>query len=82
MWECVAAGLPILVNRNIAGGRHVVVPGVTGELASEDEFAPAMRRLLERRHSYRPGEHFEQHWDTIEMLERYLEFFRRMGLGY
>ena len=79
MWECVAAGLPIVVNENIVGGKHLVVPGVTGELSSECGFTAAMRRLLEHRHSYHPREYFEQHWDTIETLESYLDFFHRMG---
>lgn len=79
MWECVAAGLPIVVNRNIAGGGHLVVPGVTGELASPDEFRDVMAHVLEHRGAYRPREHFEEHWDTVETLESYLAFFRTMG---
>ena len=79
MWECVAAGLPIVANENIAGGKHLVVSGVTGELASEDGFSAAMRLLLEQRNSYRPREYFEQNWGTIETLERYFDFFQRTG---
>jgi hypothetical protein len=79
MWECVAAGLPIVVNRAIRGGKHLVVPGMTGELASEDEFGDVMRRVLTNLDSYAPRRHFEEHWDTIETIERYLAFFRRMG---
>lgn len=79
MWECVAAGLPIVVNENIAGGKHLVVPGITGELASERGFSAAMRLLLGRSNSYRPREYFEQNWGTIETLERYVDFFQRMG---
>jgi hypothetical protein len=80
MWECVAAGLPIVVNEQIRGGRHLVVPGVTGELASEERFLDAMEDLLRRRHSYRPSEYFRSHWDTVEVLDRYIEFFQKMGL--
>jgi glycosyltransferase involved in cell wall biosynthesis len=79
MWECVAAGLPIVVNRDILGGRHLVVEGVTGELASGDEFREAMEHVLAHRDSYRPREHFEEHWDTVATLDAYLEFFARMG---
>jgi hypothetical protein len=79
MWECVAAGLPIVVNRGIQGGKHLVVSGVTGELASEHEFGDVMRYVLERRDSYRPREYFEEHWDTVGVLESYLAFFSRMG---
>lgn len=79
MWECVAAGLPIVVNERIAGGRHLVVPGVTGELAAPDRFREVMERVLAKRDSYRPREHFERHWDTVETIEGYLDFFERMG---
>jgi hypothetical protein len=79
MWECVAAGLPIVVNAAIAGGKHLVVPGVTGELAGESELLATMQRVLRDVARYRPREHFVTHWDTLTMIERQLEFFRRMG---
>ena len=79
MWECVAAGLPIVINEAIAGGKHLLVPGVTGEFASEASFAQTMRRVIDERDRYRPREYFETHWDTIAMIERQLEFFRAMG---
>lgn len=82
MWECVAAGLPIVVNENIKGGKHLVVPGVTGELASEDNFYDVMKYVLENRESYRPREYFMDHWDTIQMLESYIFFFKKMGWRY
>lgn len=81
MWECVAAGLPIVVNENIVGGRHLVVPGVTGEFASEGRFRTVMEEVLARRHSYRPSEYFRSHWDTLETLDRYIDFFQTMGLA-
>ncbi len=80
MWECVAAGLPIVVNQNIAGGKHLIVPGVTGELASERAFYHVMKSVLERRESYRSRQHFETHWDTVEILNSYINFFEKMGL--
>ena len=80
MWECVAAGLPIVMNENIEGGKHLVIPGVTGELASEEGFGAAIERVLADRHSYRASEYFQSHWNTLEMLDRYLEFFQTMGL--
>jgi glycosyltransferase involved in cell wall biosynthesis len=79
MWECVAAGLPIVVNSDIQGGKHLVVSGVTGELATEHEFYDVMCHVLEHRESYRPREYFEEHWDTMEVLDRYLKFFCEMG---
>jgi glycosyltransferase involved in cell wall biosynthesis len=82
MWECVAAGLPIVVNENIKGGKHLVVPGVTGELASEENFCDVVRYVLENRESYRPREYFMENWDTIPMLERYINFFKKMGWRY
>jgi hypothetical protein len=79
MWECVAAGLPIVVNENIQGGKHLVVSGVTGELASEDDFADVMRHVVENRELYAAREYFEKHWDTVEVLEGYIRFFQEMG---
>lgn len=79
MWECVAAGLPIVVNENIRGGKHLVVSGVTGELASEDDFGDVMRHVVAHRESYAPREYFEEHFDTVNVLERYVRFFERMG---
>jgi hypothetical protein len=79
MWECVAAGLPIVVNEEIAGGRHLVLPGVTGELAPPGRFREVMEHVLAERQRYRPREAFEQRWGTLAMLDRYLAFFERMG---
>lgn len=79
MWECVAAGLPIVVNADIKGGQHVVVPGVTGELAAPARFGAVMQQVLENRDQYQPRQHYERHWDTRTMLDRYLAFFERMG---
>jgi len=79
MWECVAADLPIVVNENIDGGKHLVVPGVTGEFASEDDFYEVMKSVLANLKSYRPREYLIEHRDTIPTLERYLSFFRKMG---
>lgn len=79
MWECVAAGLPIVVNAAIRGGKHLVVPGVTGELARAEDFSAMIREVLGRRGTYRPREYFEAHWDTVTTLEAYLAFFRKMG---
>ena len=82
MWECVAAGLPIVVNENIKGGKHLVVPGVTGEFASEDNFYHVMKHVLEDRESYRPREYFMENWDAIPMLKKYISFFKELGWRY
>lgn len=79
MWECVAAGLPIVMNEAIWGGKHLVVPGVTGELAAEDEFLDVMRAVLVERDRYSPREYFEATWDTETLLDEYVAFFRDMG---
>ena len=79
MWECVAGGLPIVMNADIDGGRHLVEPGVTGELASETDFYDVMRYVLDHLESYRPREYFMEQWDTIPTLQGYLDFFREMG---
>ena len=79
MWECVAAGLAIVVNQDILGGKHLIVPGVTGELAPPGRFREVMEEVLARRDSYRPREHFEREWDTLATIEGYLDFFEQMG---
>ena len=82
MWECVAAGLPIVVNENIKGGKHLVVSGITGEFASEDNFLKVMRYVLANLGRYKPREYFMEHWDTVSTVERYLAFFKRKGWTY
>ncbi len=79
MWECVAAGLPIVVNEKIRGGKHLIIPGVTGEFAGEENFCDVIRHVLQNLGSYRPREYFEEHWDTVSILENYLSFFHKMG---
>jgi hypothetical protein len=81
LWECVAAGMPIVVNSEIAGGKHVVVPGVTGELAAPDEFADAMAHVHANRAGYRAREHHDEHWETERLLADQLAFFERMGFA-
>jgi glycosyltransferase involved in cell wall biosynthesis len=81
MWECVAAGLPIVVNEDIRGGKHLVVSGMTGELAAPAAFRRQMERVLAHLDAYRPREYFEEQWDTTRTIEAYLAFFARMGLG-
>src|SRR5262249_12930893 len=66
-WECVAAGLPIVLNKNIQGGKHLVAPGVTGEFAGEDDFLQVMRQVLTRLDTYKPREFFMQHWETVSI---------------
>jgi len=78
-WECVAAGLPIVINDNIQGGKHLLVPGVTGEFAGEANFLTVMRQVLANLDAYKPREFFVQNWDTVSVLESYLSFFRKMG---
>jgi hypothetical protein len=79
MWECVAAGLPIVMNQEILAGQHLVVPGVTGELAPPDRFREVMEEVLANQSSYRPRDYFESEWDTVETIEGYLDFFEHMG---
>jgi len=79
MWECVAAGMPIVINENIVGGKHLVVPGVTGEFATEANFHDVMKQVLMNLESYKPREYFIENWDTLSVIEQYLSFFRKMG---
>jgi len=66
-------------NGAICGGKHLVVPGVTGELAPEGEFLDVMRMVLAHADTYKPREYFEANFDTVRTIERHLAFFREMG---
>jgi hypothetical protein len=79
MWECVAAGLPMVMNRDNLGGKHLVVPGVTGEFASDQEFYKVIKHVLANLDAYQPRDYFEKHWNTITILEQYFSFFVKMG---
>ena len=79
MWECVAAGLPIVMNEDIDGGKHLVIPGVTGEFATKETFYDVMMNVLDNLESYHPREYFMEHWDTIPTMEKYLTFFKKIG---
>jgi glycosyltransferase involved in cell wall biosynthesis len=81
MWECVAAGLPVVVNEKIRGGRHLVVSGITGEFAREDNFYDVMQHVLTHIDSYQPAKYFQEHWNTVNILKNYISFFRRMGFN-
>lgn len=82
MWECVAAGLPIILNEKLKGGKHLVVKGVTGEIASENTYYETMRHVLANLHHYRPRQYFEEQWDTVGTLDKYLSFFETMGWNH
>lgn len=79
MWECVAAGLPLVMNEDMLGGHHLIVPGVTGEFANEGNFGEVMERVVANCDRYRARRHFEEHWDTETLLAGYVDFFRRHG---
>ena len=79
MWECVACDLPIVVNEFIEGGRHVVAPGITGELAHPDAFADVMSAVAQGFEHYSPRNYLLEHWGTIDTLDAYLAFFDKMG---
>ena len=81
MWECVAAGLPIVVNENILGGKHLVVSGITGEFAREHNFYDVMQHVLKNIDSYQPAKYFQDNWDTEKILVDYLSFFQKMGFN-
>jgi glycosyltransferase involved in cell wall biosynthesis len=79
MWECLAADVPIIVNEGIAGGRHVVVPGVTGEFATADTLVKVIEQVLADRANYSPRRHLLENWGTVRTIDRYLDFFGEMG---
>jgi len=59
--ESMCHDLPVLVNQNILGGWHNVVPGVTGEFFNDEtDIGDAVRRLLENIDKYRPMKWFKE----------------------
>jgi len=79
MWECVAAGLPIIMNQNIHGGKHLVIEGVTGELANHKNYYNKMKHALDNLDKYNCREYFLEHFDPIETIKKYLDFFKKNG---
>jgi len=55
--ESMCYNLPAIVNYNIVGGWHNIIPGVTGEFfTNETNFAIALDKLLKNYDSYTPRE--------------------------
>jgi len=46
---------------------------------SEENFGDVMRDVAAHRESYAPRAYFEEHFDTVKILEGYVRFFERMG---
>lgn len=59
--EALCYDIPVLVNRNIVGGWHNVVSGVTGEFfTDENDLKPALNKLLHPQARYSPRHWFEK----------------------
>lgn len=60
--EAMLYNMPVLVNKNIVGGWHNVIPGVTGEFfTSEHDIETALDRLTNPETHYTPREWFVTH---------------------
>jgi hypothetical protein len=53
--EAICYNMPVLVNYNIVGGWHNVIPGVTGEFFSnEEDVIPSLNKIINNYNSYEP----------------------------
>jgi hypothetical protein len=53
--EALCYNIPVLVNQNILGGWHNVIPGVTGEFFTDKkDIIQALEKILKNYHSYTP----------------------------
>jgi len=51
--EAMCYNMPVLVNHNIIGGWHNVVPGVTGEFFTDEfDVVPALKKITENYDDY------------------------------
>ena len=57
--EALCYNIPVLVNQNILGGWHNVIPGVTGEFfTNEIDIIIALEKILKNYNSYKPRDWF------------------------
>jgi hypothetical protein len=59
--EAICYNMPVLVNENILGGWHNIIPSVTGEFfSSEKDISTALDKLYSPNASYTPRKWFEE----------------------
>lgn len=76
--EAMLYDMPVLVNKNIVGGWHNVISGVTGEFfTSEHDIAPALEKLLSPETHYTPREWYVQHRGLEHSGKELMEFLRK-----
>jgi len=73
--EALTYNIPILVNENIIGGWHHVVPGVTGEFFTDStNIKKSISKLMSNYNTYKPREHFIKHNGKINAGKRLADF--------
>jgi hypothetical protein len=62
MTEAMCYNMPVLVNYNIIGGWHNVIPSITGEFfTNENDIIPSLSKIVNNYNSYQPRGWFQSH---------------------
>ena len=73
--EAILYNIPVLVNANILGGWHNVIPSVTGEFFhDENDISDSIRTLLRNYHKYAPRDWYCKHRGKTISGERLATF--------
>lgn len=81
--EYIAAGVPLILNANIFGGRDYITPE-TGILAREDQMPAAVRQVTSGKQSFNPRRIFDERFSPTQaakyfgtLLDRAIQHFGR-----
>uniref|UniRef100_A0A6C0KEU9 Glycosyl transferase family 1 domain-containing protein n=1 Tax=viral metagenome TaxID=1070528 RepID=A0A6C0KEU9_9ZZZZ len=59
--EAICYNMPVLVNANILGGWHNVIPSITGEFFTSDEdISESLAALIQNYHTYQPRKWYQE----------------------
>ncbi len=76
--ESLANGLPVVVNQNILGGWHNVIPGVTGEFFNdENDVENAVRKVTSNIERYKPREWFFENRGRTQSGAKLASFLKK-----
>ena len=77
MTEAMCYNMPVLVNYNIIGGWHNVIPGITGELfTDEKDIVPSLTKIVNNYESYQPRSWFQSNRGIKKSGKNLAEFVK------
>jgi hypothetical protein len=75
--EALCYNMPVLVNENIVGGWHNVIPGVTGEFfTDENNMRPSLDKILKNYDSYTPNKWYVEHRGRLNSGKEFADFIK------